>query len=167
MRLVLIRHGESKHSIRGVIGWRVGCAGLTERGFRQAEALANRLRTTGELSDCAALLCSPVPRARQTAEVLASALPVQTIEEDCDLCELHPGEADGLTWEDYRTRYGVFDLTSSPSRPFAPGGESWQDLVGRVRATLDRLAERFDGQTVVVVSHAGFVVVSLLLLFDI
>ncbi len=166
MRLVLIRHAESHHSLRGVIAGVAGCAGLTERGFRQAQALADRLAATGELSDCTALLSSPVPRARQTAEVLARVLPVRSIETDCDLCEVHPGEADGLSWEDYRARYEAFDLQTFPDRPFAPGGESWSEFVDRVSAVLQRLAERFDGQTVVAVSHAGFIVVSCLVLYD-
>lgn len=73
MRLVLIRHGESHHTLRGVIGGPAGCTGLTERGVGQARALARRLTATGELADCAALLCSPWSRARQTAEALMGA----------------------------------------------------------------------------------------------
>lgn len=167
MRLVLIRHGESEHSSRGVIAGVSGCTGLTARGFRQARALAERLDATGELRECDTLLCSPVLRARQTAEVLADALSVGPIEEDCGLCEVHPGEADGLTWEAYRATHGGFDLVAAPGRPFAPAGESWSEFIERVRATPQRLAERFDGRTVVAVSHAGFVVVSFLVLFDV
>lgn len=74
MRLILIRHGESHHTLRGVIGGPAGCTGLTERGVGQARALARRLTATGELADCAALLCSPWSRARQTAEILMEAL---------------------------------------------------------------------------------------------
>lgn len=166
MRLVLIRHAESRHSLRGVIGGPAGCSGLTERGVEQARALADRLRATGELSDCRALLCSPWPRARQTADILAGALPVGSIEEAAELCELHPGDADGLAWEEYRARYGAFDPQAFPDRPFAPGGESWSDFIGRVQSTLDRLAARFDGQTVVAVSHAGFIVGAFLVLVD-
>jgi probable phosphoglycerate mutase len=166
VRLILIRHGESHHTLRGVIGGAIGCAGLTERGIRQAWALAERLRATGELDDCRALLSSPWPRARQTADILAPALSAGVVEEEPNLCEVNPGEADGLAWEDYRARYGDFDLQSSPSRPFAPGGESWDDFIRRARVALDGLRERFDGQTVVAVTHAGFVVASFLLAID-
>ncbi len=162
MRLILVRHGESHHAQRGIVAGLAGCAGLTERGVAQSRALAQRLAATGELSDAVALLSSPVPRARQTAEILAGALASGPVATDRGLCELDPGEADGLSWEDYRSRYGAFDLSANPERPFAPGGESWSDFVGRVRATLGRLADRFDGRTVVAVTHAGFVVVSLL-----
>ncbi len=151
MRLILIRHGESDHALRDVIAGRHSCRGLSERGFKQAELLARRFATTGEVSDCQALLCSPVLRARQTAEVLARTLPAGPIEQDCDLCELHPGAADGLSWETYRATYGAFNLLTSPTRPFAPGAESWVEFVERVRATLERLARRFAGQTVVAV----------------
>jgi broad specificity phosphatase PhoE len=166
VRLILIRHGESHHTLRGVIGGAAGCTGLTERGIRQAQALAGRLRATSELDDCSALLCSPWPRARQTADILASALSAGLIEEASNLCEVNPGEADGLAWEDYRARYGAFDLQTSPSRPFAPGGESWDEFTVRVRATLDSLRERFDGQTVVAITHAGFVVAAFLGVID-
>ena len=167
MRLVLIRHGESDHASRGLIADVAGCRGLTERGAMQARALAGRLRTTGELAECRTLLSSPVLRARQTAEILAPALPSSAIEEDDSLCEVRPGTADGLSWEAYRATYGPFDLLTSPRRPFAPGGESWVEFTARVRTTHQRIADRFAGQTVVAVTHAGFVVASLLVLFDI
>lgn len=167
MRLVLIRHGESQHGFQDVIAMPSGCCGLTAHGFQKVRDLADRFRASGEFSDCAALLCSPVLRARQTADVLAGALPVDVIEQDIDLCEIHPGEADGLSWDDYRARYGTFDLVTSPTRPFSPGGESWAEFLERVRVTMDRLAARYAGQTVIAVTHAGFIVASILTLFDI
>jgi broad specificity phosphatase PhoE len=167
VRLVLVRHGESDHALRDVIAGQQSCRGLSERGLKQAELLAHRFTTTDEVSECQALLCSPVLRARQTAEVLAGALPAGPNEEDCDLCELHPGAADGLSWEAYRATYGARNLLTSPTRPFAPGAESWEEFVQRVRATLERLVRRFAGQTVVAVTHAGFIVASVLVLFDI
>ena len=167
MRLVLVRHGASEHSRRGVIADVQGCTGLTAEGVTQAQRLARRLRATGELDDCAALLSSPVSRARQTAEILVGALPTSAVREDQTLCELRPGAADGLTWADYRARYGTFDLLASPDHPFAPGGESWHDFIARVQTTLTRFSAQFAGQTVVAVSHAGFIVAALLVLFDI
>jgi broad specificity phosphatase PhoE len=167
MRLILIRHGESEHSLRGMIAGYASCPGLTAHGFQQSKLLADRLRVTGEASDCVTLLSSTVLRARQTAEVLERELHFGSVEQDCDLCELHPGTADGLSWEAYREMYGTFDLIEEPDRPFAAGAESWLDFLGRVRATLDRLATRFDGRTVIAVTHAGFIVASLLVLFAI
>ena len=167
MRLLLIRHGESEHSLRGMIAGHASCPGLTARGFQQSKLLADRLRATGEASDCVTLLSSTVLRARQTAEVLGRELHLGPIEQDCALCELHPGAADGLSWAAYREMYGTFDLIQEPDRPFAADAESWLDFLDRVRATLDRLATRFEGRTVIAVTHAGFIVASLLVLFAI
>jgi broad specificity phosphatase PhoE len=166
MRLVLIRHGESEHSRRNLIAGPASCPGLTPRGRQQAERLAQRLRATGELEGAAVLLSSPVARARETAEILAT-LPGPPLTLDEGLLEVAVGEADGLTWSAYRATYGMFDLVAEPERPFAPGGESWNGFLARVRRTLDRLAARYEGRTVVAVTHAGFIVATALVAFAI
>ena len=109
-----------------------------------------------------ALYSSPVRRARETAEILAANLPGLVVVDDCDLCEMHNGEADGLTWQEYDARYGRFNIMEEPSRPFAPGAESWDDVVARVRCRLEELATRHVGETVGVVTHSGFIIASLL-----
>jgi probable phosphoglycerate mutase len=167
MRLVLIRHGESIHAGTGIISGEQSCRGLTGRGIRQAQRLTGRLRASGEVAECTALLSSPVPRARQTAEIVAGALPGRAVEIERGLLELVPGEADGLPGETYRNRYGAFDLLAEPGRPFSPGGESWRDFIARIEAFHLRLAERYAGQMVVAVTHAGFIVASFLTRFAI
>jgi broad specificity phosphatase PhoE len=44
VQLLLIRHGESEHSQRGMIAGYASCLGLTAPGFRQAQRLADRRR---------------------------------------------------------------------------------------------------------------------------
>jgi broad specificity phosphatase PhoE len=58
-------------------------------------------------------------------------------------------------------------MVAEPERPFTPGGESWLEILGRVRRPMATLAKRFAGQTVGAVTHRGFIVVSLLAPFDI
>jgi probable phosphoglycerate mutase len=167
VRLVLVRHGEAEVFKRRKIGGPTGCAGLTSLGRAQAEALALRLEASGELSECSALLCSTLPRARETAALLQRALGVQEIVEDCELCELHPGVADGMTLDEYSARYGIFDFVRHPDRPFSPEGETYNEFMRRIRRALDALAMEYADRTVVVVSHGGFVVGSLILNLDI
>lgn len=167
MRLVMIRHGESHHSLRGVIGGPKGCTGLTEKGRSQARALAKRLKSTGELHPCQAILSSPLPRARETASALEEVLGPGAVREDPDLFEIRPGAADGLTWTAFRSRYEQFDLPSFPERPFSPGGESWRAFLERVETTCCALAERYDSQTVAAVTHSGFIVAAMLVIFGI
>lgn len=166
-RLVLIRHGEAVCNVSGVCGGVVGCRGLTERGRVQVDALGRRLAESGELAGADALYASILPRAIETAERLAPALarpggPAPVVMTECSLCELHPGEADGLSWEEFSARFGPVDWDSEPDRPIAPGGESWTGFVRRADAALDALGTRHPGQLVVVATHAGVIEASLL-----
>jgi probable phosphoglycerate mutase len=167
MRLLLIRHAASQHSVLGRVADIRTCTGLTELGVQQAHRLAHRFRASGEAGDCQLLLSSPVRRARQTADILIPNLNPDLVTDDHALREIHPGCADGLRWQDYQATYGGFDLIAEPRRVFAPEGESWQAFLERVQATLLRLANEYEGKTVVAITHAGFIVASLLVLFAI
>ena len=157
-RLVLIRHGESRSTVDRVVGGHEGCGGLTDRGVLQAKALYERLARTGELAGAAALLTSVLPRAIETAEIIAPALGGMTAEQRCELCEIHPGEADGLTWEEFGARYRPEGLASgNPFSPMAPGGESWGSFFVRVGEALLRAASDHAGRTAVVVCHGGVI----------
>ncbi len=176
-RLVLVRHGEAVCNVSGVCGGRVGCQGLTERGVGQVEALRHRLESTGELAGARALYASELPRAIETAALIAPALrsrgpgrsrgPEPPVRRDCGLCELHPGEADGLTWNEFAVRFGDPGWDTTPDHPIAPGGESWTGFVRRVAATLETLAARHAGELVVVACHAGVVEASMLAMLPI
>jgi probable phosphoglycerate mutase len=166
MRLILIRHGDAYAGFDGVVSGPRGCLGLTELGREQAEALRAYLAETGRFS-VDVLLASVLPRAIETAEIVAPALDLRTIYEDCDLCEIHTGEADSLAWSEYAARYGTFDMEAEPDRVFAPGGDSWLTFHDRVLGLCKRLAMEFTDQTVMAVCHAGVIMASLRVLLDI
>ncbi len=157
---MLVRHGEGRANVDGVIAGLSGCAGLTKLGRRQVRALNARWAQTG--FQPGVLVSSPVRRARETAEILAASMPGLGVVEDCALCEMHNGEADGLTWQDYDAKYGRFNIIAEPSRPFAPGAESWADVMARVRKCMEKLASQHIGKTAVVVTHSGFVIATIL-----
>ena len=158
-RLVLIRHGESQAALDGVVAGERGCRGLSALGRRQAVALRDRLAATGEIQ-ADVLLASTLPRAVETAELIAPALGVTEIVQQCDLCELHPGECDALTWQEYDERYGV-DMRADPYAPIAPGGESLAEFNVRVGRALATLADSHQGRSVVVACHGGVVMASM------
>jgi broad specificity phosphatase PhoE len=166
MRLVLVRHGEAHAGFHGVIAGRTGCAGLTPHGRRQAEALRDRLSTTDTVR-ADVLLASELPRAIETARIIAPGLGFDDVGQDCDLCEVHTGEADGLPWADYPDRYGTLDMLLEPDRVFAPGGESWNSFHERVGRVLGRLTREHADRTVVAVCHAGVIQASLRILLGI
>ena len=162
-RVVLVRHGEAACNADGIVGGRRGCTGLTEQGAAQVDALARRLAASGEMAGVDALYASFLPRAIETAELLAPALdrwrdgPPLDVVPDCDLCELHPGAADGLRWEEFAARFGEPRWDEDPSHPLAPGGESWTEFVDRSARAVERVGDAHPGGLVVVACHAGVV----------
>ena len=156
--LVLVRHGEARCNVDGVVGGMRGDGSLTARGRDQVRALRDRLARSGEFDDLSALYTSTLPRAVETAAILAPVLPEALVPvADRDLCELHPGEADGLTWEEVARRYGSREWREDPLAPFAPGGESRLAFYERCERTLARLVERHPGERVLVVAHGGVI----------
>jgi probable phosphoglycerate mutase len=158
-RLVLIRHGESRAAIDHVVGGVRGCTGLSALGVEQCLALRDRLATTAELDPVDGLLASVLPRAVETAELIAPAfgLTADDVVQDCDLCELHPGECDGMAWDDFRRVYGEVDMRTDLYAPLSPGGESLAEFHLRVGRTLSRLVEDNEGRTLVIATHGGFI----------
>lgn len=160
--IYLIRHGEAVANVENILAGMRSDTGLTPLGVTQAERLRDRLAGTGEIN-ADVLIASTLPRALQTAEIIAPALGLDIIPDD-EVQEMRPGEADGLRVREYIERYGPFrDSREEPYRPLAPGGDSWGSFVTRVGDALHRIASEHDGKTVVVVCHGGVVDASLLI----
>ncbi|MBW8825588.1 MAG: histidine phosphatase family protein [Acidobacteria bacterium] len=160
-RLLLIRHGESVAQQESFIAGHEGCRGLSERGRRQVEVLRDRLAATGELH-ADVFLTSKMRRAIETAAILSPAVGGSAAIEQCDFCEIHPGETDGLTWAEFEARYRPDSWTWSPDEPVGPGGESWSGFVGRVGRAIDEVTTAHAGKTIVIACHGGIVRASLL-----
>jgi 2,3-bisphosphoglycerate-dependent phosphoglycerate mutase len=156
-RLVLVRHGQGVCNVDRNIEGRATCRGLSELGQRQATALAARLVAEDFKPDV--VYSSPIKRAADTASVLAAALGTAIITEN-DLEEVRPGEAEGMTWDQYFAFYGRTEGWQ-PNVPFAPGAEAWTEFAGRVAAVIDRIAHAHSGETVLIVAHGGVVDASL------
>jgi len=154
---VLIRHGESRAQELGILGGHSGCTGLSDLGRAQVLKLRDRLAATGELAEATALYASLMPRAIETAEILAPVLGDLEVRRECDFCEGHPGEADGLTWAELDERYPV-DPAWTNRTERAPGWETWLEMGERVGSALESLVARHPGETVVVACHGGVVV---------
>jgi 2,3-bisphosphoglycerate-dependent phosphoglycerate mutase len=160
-RLVLVRHGEARCNVAGVVGGISGCTGLSDVGVKEAEALRDRLAATGELAGATAVYASVLPRALETAAIVAPGLSGLKAVPDCALCELHPGEADGLTWAEFVDRYGGPNWDADPDAVLAPGAESWTGFVHRVSTVLTETAARHGGELVVIFCHGGVIEASM------
>lgn len=159
-RLVLIRHGESQVTVDRIVGGRKSCSGLSDHGRRQAAALRDRLASTGELG-ADVLLASTLPRAVETAEIIASAVGGLEVEQVESLEERRPGECDGMTWDAYREAYRNDGWTFSIYEPLSPGGESFAEFQVRAATALYQVTTRLAGRTIVVACHGGIIEASM------
>ena len=107
-----------------------------------------------------------MPRAIETAEIIAPPLGGLAVPQDEGLCERHPGEADGMSYDDARAQYGDERRRGRSLLAFSPGGETWTDFHARVDTTLRRLAAEHQDHTVVVACHGGSSIVALRGLLD-
>lgn len=156
-RIVLIRHGESASNAGGWLSGQDTCGGLTATGVAQAEALRWRLAADDDLHPDVVLV-STMRRAVETAEIIAT--PTGLVpEQRTELMERTPGEAEGMSVEEYTRRYGRIPWTDWP-RPISPGGESGDEFTHRVLSATDRVVGDHRGKTVWVVCHGGVIMVS-------
>ncbi|WP_308116877.1 histidine phosphatase family protein [Pseudonocardia sp. WMMC193] len=148
-RLLLLRHGQTPLSVEKRYSG-LGDPALTDLGLAQADAAAERMAARGGID---AILCSPLLRARQTAEAVSKAIDVP-VEVRAGLIETDFGSWEGLTFLEARERdpelFGRW-LGSADVAP--PGGESFETAGARVDAALTEIVAEFGGRTVLLVSH--------------
>ncbi len=149
--IYLVRHGETVWNAEGRL-----CGSsdipLSDRGCRQAELLAERLRDV----PLAAVYSSPLLRARQTAEAIAKPhrLPVGLVFE---LREIDYGDWEGMAVAELARRFPEAERcrTDDPIRFAAPNGEPFTRFVARVTGAMERLARRHLNETIACVAHQG------------
>jgi probable phosphoglycerate mutase len=141
--LWLVRHGETEWSESGQHTG-VTDIPLTEDGEKQAAAVRSVIGDLGP----AYVLCSPLQRARRTAEL--AGLSVDGF--DDDLQEWNYGDYEGRTTAEIRDEVPDWSIWTHG----APGGESPADVSARADRVLARAAQRLDGGPVVLVGHGHF-----------
>ena len=150
MRLLLLRHGRTTAPRGTLVGSRVD-PGLDDAGRAQAAAAARVLHGRR----LAAVVCSPLRRARETA---ALAVPDVSPRIDARVQELDWGDLTGLTWSDIERRHPETAAKwTQVGWPIPPNGEDPRALWRRVcGALLDIHDEGSDGD-VLVVCHGGVI----------
>ncbi len=151
--LIVLRHGRSVANDQGVIASRLEHAGeaygLTSSGRDQLRRSVQDALSQGSLRAPFSLLCSPLLRARESAEVAAGLLGVapsvdeRLAERDFGALELGPDTEYARVWEADREdpthrRWGV---------------ESVVDVLRRAGSVVEDHASRGDVATVLLVTH--------------
>jgi ribonuclease H / adenosylcobalamin/alpha-ribazole phosphatase len=155
-RLVLLRHGQTAASVQNRYSGR-GDPELTALGQDQAARAAARLAapTAGGLAPdgIAAVLSSPLRRARQTAAAVADALGVPLEVRD-GLIETNFGGWEGLTFGEAAERDPDLHARWLGNEQVAPpGGESFAAVGARLAQERAAILAAYPGSTVVVVTH--------------
>lgn len=158
--IILVRHGRTLLTESHRISGRGGSdPQLSEAGIQDAQAVAEELTKVSHSGPYArvvkpaVVVSSPIARARETASIVATRLGIP-VEINEDIAEISFGDWDGHTnqevaenWPDQYEQWRG-DVKISP-----PGGESLEEFDVRVQNGLADILEKYEGQTVVVVSH--------------
>ncbi len=150
-KIILIRHGETKANSNKQYQGHMDFP-LNENGLGQAKALSDVL---GERYKIETIYCSPLIRAKQTANAIANTLNLEPIVLD-ELKEIDFGKWDGLTYDEIALKYPISDWLVSPEKTDIDGGEKWVDFSTRVDKALKRIAMSEHG-VIAIVTHAGVI----------
>ena len=153
-RIILIRHGYSEGNQEKRFSGQKDVP-LSEIGYRQAESVGKYL-SAHECVD--AIYASDLCRAYDTVLPLSRMLGIP-IRKARELREVDVGLWQGMRIEDVARVYSeTFSYYKSyPGLAIFDGGESYGDMLARVKPFLKELAEKHDGQTVAIATHGGVI----------
>lgn len=148
-KVYLVRHGQTSNNLHRIFGGQEDVV-LTELGQDQARLAGRRLVEQGLAPDL--IISSPLTRARQTAELIATELgyPVEKIEVDKRVTEINDGKMTGVqqTPENRQKRDG-YALDEHNSM-----GVEWiGTMVARLDSFLADIGKRPE-PVILVVSHS-------------
>jgi probable phosphoglycerate mutase len=152
--VLLVRHGLTALTGPILVGWMPGVH-LDDRGRKQAEALAVRLRPVA----LAAIVSSPLERCVDTADALAAGRePAPAREVDERIGEVHYGEWTGRELKALAKDPLWATVQAHPSAVTFPGGEALRETQARAVAAVRDWNERLrPDATYALVSHADVI----------
>ena len=148
--ILLIRHGENDYVKKSRMAGRLPGVHLNANGKAQAQALAEKLAS----APIKAIYCSPLERAVETAQPLASALSQEVIIRQ-GLIETDIGEWNGQTLKSLRRLKIWRTVQNAPSLFRFPGGESFAETQHRVCRELEAICSGLEPKDMVAcITHA-------------
>jgi broad specificity phosphatase PhoE len=149
----LARHGQTAYNAEGRFQGHLPVP-LDDTGREQARALAEAAAAV----ELRSLWCSPLARARETADIVAGRIRLEPREDD-RFVETDTGDWTGRSFAEIRAEdpegFHRYE-TSDPTFRY-PGGESFGEQSERVQAGLRDLRARADALPALVVCHRGVI----------
>ena len=151
-RIIYVRHGKTDFPTDRIYCDDREDPPLNDDDLKQAQAAGELLRS----QSVDVIYTSPSSRTRMTADAVAGLVEAPVIE-DASLRERRFGLWEGLYFAEIAENYAeAYQLWRQDPVHFTPaGGETIDDLLGRVTATVQRILAEHHGKTIVVVSHVG------------
>ena len=140
----LFRHGQTDWNVNFLLQG-VTDIPMNQVGVEQIRTASKAIRP----SDWDLIVSSPLGRAKHSAEIINEVLGFNSVIEHELLIERSFGEAEGLSYEQWREKYGSLDVI--------PGGESRSDLESRSLTLLETFRTEFRGKRVLAVSHGALI----------
>ena len=149
--ILMVRHGESEANRNNIFAGNFD-ADLQGRGQRQAEATAEFVAQSYKVD---VIYASDLKRAFKTGQAIGERVGIAPIP-DRRLREISAGEWEGKKFDDiavkYAEDYAVWLNDMGNAR--CTGGESTRELGERILAALTDIAERNEGKTILIATHA-------------
>jgi broad specificity phosphatase PhoE len=151
--LYLVRHGENRANLTKEFSYKTVDYALTPKGVLQAHQTAEFFQD----KQVHEVYTSPLKRARETAEIIAQALNLDTIVVE-DFREVNVGALEGQAPSAELWAYHdqiVSDWFESRHDSTFDGGEDYWTLLARMRHGLRGIVEHKRGRNIVIVGHGG------------
>lgn len=145
MEILLTRHGQIKWNVLGKVQGRADIE-LNEEGIKQAEETGKVL----ENENIDLIICSPLKRAKQTAQIINKNRNIPIIY-DKDIIERDFGEFEGIN----KTDFDFAGYWSYKQNYEYEKAENIKNFFERVYKFLDRIKVQYTDKKVLIVAHGG------------
>lgn len=158
----IFRHGESTYNIRGLIQGHTNDSVLTETGVAQAHQTGKKLsRRSIDI-----LISSPLRRAQETSEIVASHIKVPIIYDD-DFIEVNVGIIEGMHYTDVEKEFGDLykrwrSCAMNDTETKFKNGETKMQVRQRVFKALTKYAKESKYRNFAISAH-GIIIMQVLL----
>lgn len=151
MKIYVIRHGQTDWNVAGK------CQGMTDielnnTGIEQAEKAREQLNNY----KIDLIICSPLKRARKTAEILNDEINCKIIDDE-RIIERNCGEVEGTTKDKWNSIIGEdIDVINNYNLNWNKQSiEPIQTVCERVWNLLDEIQDKYKDKNVLLVTHGG------------
>ena len=145
MKLLVTRHGQTDWNVQKKVMGRCD-EPLNEKGLEQAEETRKKLLE----ENIDLIICSPLQRAKQTAEVINKGRNIKVIYDD-RLIERDFGEFEGIETKNFDF-HGYWNYYKNDHYESA---ENIQEFFKRVYSFLDDIINKYKDKNILIVAHGG------------